>query len=310
MAIKAKRTNTKLRIALTGPTNAGKTYSALRLAYGMIKAMHPEYNEEQIWDKIYLIDTERGRGLAYADRDDLPLKTGSYWYGAIDAPYTPAKYVEALKDAMDTVGTDGVIIVDSLSHAWNGEGGVLDIKAKMDEKNPTAKYTGWNEVGKLQNNMIDNFLNTPSHTIFTMRSKMAYELQQDENGKNRPVKLGLAPVQRGDLEYEFDITLMLNKDHYVEHIVKDITFLENQGYDEILDEQLGMKLIEWCEKGVSPKVFEDKQKEELIEQIKSLGNANPPLFGYFKTKFGPDATLTDLTLTQLKNLLKEFKEMV
>lgn len=310
MAVKAKRLATKLRIALTGPTNAGKTYSALRLAYGMVKEMHPEYTEDDIWDKIVLIDSERGRGNAYAERTDLPLKTGSYWYVQIDAPYTPEKYMDALDEAVEIVGTDGVIICDSFTHAWNGEGGVLSIKSEMDKKNPANKYTGWNEVGSIQNNMVNKYLTAPSHTITTMRSKMAYELQQDENGKLRPVKLGLAPIQRGDLEYEFDITLMLNRDHTVEHIIKDITFLENQKFDGTLTETLGSQLIQWCAKGVDPRIFEENEKEKLVKDITDLGNKNTHLITFFKSKYGKDAKPKDLNVTQLKNLLREFKEML
>lgn len=310
MAVKAKRLATYLRIALTGPTGSGKTYSAIRLAYGMLKEQHPNWTEDQIWDKIILIDSERGRGKAYSDRDDLPLKTGEYWYIQIDAPYTPQKYMDALDEAVDTVGTEGIIICDSFTHAWSGEGGVLDIKNEMDKKNPVGKYTGWNEVGSLQNKMVNKYLTAPCHVIITMRSKMAYELQQDENGKIRPVKLGLAPVQRGDLEYEFDITLMLGRNHEVDIILKDITFLDSQQFNGVITEDLGKKLIRWLNKGESPKKFAEEEKADVLKQIKDIGAKHPEILTFFKTKFGKDARLTDLTLTEAKNLLRECKEMV
>lgn len=310
MAVKAKRTATRLRIALTGPTGSGKTYSGIRIAYGIVKELHPQYTEDQIWDKIYLIDSERGRGRAYAERQDLPLQTGSFWYAGIDAPYTPQKYMDALDDAIDTVGTDGVIICDSFTHVWSGEGGVLDIKNEMDKKNPAGKYTNWNEAGSLQNKMVNKFLTAPCHTITTMRSKMAYELEADENGRMRPVKLGLAPVQRGDLEYEFDITLMLDRNHNVGAILKDITFLENQHFDDVLTEDVGAKLARWVEKGEDPRKFAEEEKKSIVDQLKQLGSQHSELITFFKTKFGPDAKLMDLNLTEAKNLLREFKEMI
>lgn len=310
MAVKAKRLATKLRIALTGPTNSGKTLTAIYLAYGMLKEMHPQATEDDLWDKIVLIDSERGRGNAYAERADLPTKTGSYWYIGIDAPYTPQKYIDALNEAIQIVGTVGVVICDSFTHVWNGEGGVLDIKNEMDKKNPNGKYTNWNDVGSIQNKMVNAYLTAPCHTITTLRSKMAYELQPDENGKMRPVKLGLAPVQRGDLEYEFDIVLMLNKDHRVDSIIKDITFLERQGIEnEIVTPELGKLLVQWCEKGADPIKFEQNEKETVIEKIKEVSAKRPDLITYFKTKYGQDAKLNDLNLTELKNLLMKFKEL-
>lgn len=311
MAVKAKRLATNLRIALTGPTGSGKTYSAIRLAYGMLKEQHPDWTEDQIWDKIILIDSENGRGKAYADRDDLPMKTGEYWYIQIDAPYTPQKYMDAIDEAVDTVGTEGIVICDSFTHAWSGEGGVLDIKNEMDKKNPGSnKYMGWNEAGSLQNKMVRKYLTAPCHLIITMRSKMAYDLQQDENGKIRPVKLGLAPVQRGDLEYEFDITLMLGRNHEVDLILKDITFLDNQQFNGVITEDLGKKLIRWLNKGESPKKFAEEEKADILKQIKDIGAKHPEILTFFKTKFGKDARLTDLSLTEAKNLLRECKEMV
>ena len=109
------RKKSKARIALVGPSGAGKTLSALYLAYGITGD----------WGKIALIDTEHERARFYAERSDLG--TGVFLYAALNPPYSPERYISYVNQAAETVGEDGVVIVDSFSHAWDYAGGVLDI---------------------------------------------------------------------------------------------------------------------------------------------------------------------------------------
>lgn len=114
----ATREKSKLRIALAGVSGGGKTLGALLLASGMTGGD---------FKKICLIDTEHKRGQLYANRSDLGI--GAFYYIELTPPYSPAHYKEAVDAAVRTVGPEGVVIVDSLSHAWNSSGGVLEIKA-------------------------------------------------------------------------------------------------------------------------------------------------------------------------------------
>ena len=93
--------------------------------------------------------------------------------------------------------------MDSFSHAWNNEGGILDVKDRIAAQQGKNSYTAWNEAGKVQNSLVNTILAVDCHTIVTMRSKMEYVMQENERGKTQPVKVGLAPVQRDDTEYEF-----------------------------------------------------------------------------------------------------------
>ena len=102
-----QRQKMKLRMALTGVSGGGKTLGALYLAYGLTDD----------WGKVALIDTERERGRAYASRSDLPIPTGEYLYAGLYAPYSPERYKEYVRQAAEAVGPDGVVMVDSLSHA-------------------------------------------------------------------------------------------------------------------------------------------------------------------------------------------------
>lgn len=231
------RKKSKARIALVGPSGAGKTLSALYLAYGIAGD----------WNKIALIDTEHERARFYAERSDLG--TGVFLYAALTPPYSPERYISYVGQAAETVGEDGVVIVDSFSHAWDNEGGVLDIKSQIAKQKGKNDYTAWDEAGKIQNNLLNTILSVPCHTIITMRTKMAYAMEENDRGKMQPVKIGLAPVQRENAEYEFDVVLQIGRDH-IASASKDTTFLDR--WSGIITPDLGKQLAEWLNNGAEP----------------------------------------------------------
>ena len=171
-------------------------------------------------------------------------------YQSLTAPYSPEKYIAYVQEAAAAVGPDGVIIVDSFSHAWDNEGGVLDIKNEIakTQKNGNS-FSAWDEAGKVQNNLINAVLSVNAHTIVTMRAKMAYAMETDERGKTRPVKIGLAPVQRENAEYEFDIVMNIGRDHTAV-TSKDTTFLDT--FSGVITPEIGKQLHEWLDNGVEP----------------------------------------------------------
>lgn len=228
------RARSKARIAVTGPSGAGKTLSALYLAYGFTGD----------WGRIALIDTEHERGRFYANRSDLG--TGEFLYAALTPPYTPDKYIDYVKSAAQAVGENGVVIIDSFSHAWDNEGGVLDIKSEIAKRQGKNDYTAWDEAGKVQNNLVNTLLSVPCHTIITMRTKMAYAMEINDRGKTVPVKIGLAPVQRENTEYEFDICFQISREHTA-CASKDTTFLDK--WSGIITPELGKQLREFLEQG-------------------------------------------------------------
>lgn len=239
------RQKSKLRMGLVGTSGSGKTLGALYIAYGITAD----------WSKIALIDTEHERGRFYADRTDLEIPTGAFLYQSLNAPYSPEKYIAYVREAAAAVGSDGVVIVDSFSHAWDNEGGVLDIKNEIakTQKNGNT-FSAWDEAGKVQNNLINTILSANAHTIVTMRAKMAYAMETDERGKTKPVKIGLAPVQRENAEYEFDIVLNISRDHTAV-TSKDTTFLDT--FCGIITPEIGKQLHDWLDNGVEPKKCAD-----------------------------------------------------
>lgn len=236
----ATREKTKLRMALQGVSGGGKTLGALYIAYGMTGD----------WGHVALIDSEHERAREYAGRTDLSYPTGSFLYAPMDPPYSVEKYIQYVKAGAEAVGPDGVVIVDSLSHAWSGAGGVLEVKDEIAASQRGQNgYTAWNAAGKLQNSMVDAILSVPCHTICTLRVKQDYALQPNERGKLEPVKLGLAPIQRDNLEYEFDIVLSIARNHMAT-ASKDVTFLD--GFGAIITPQLGKDLAAWLNDGKEP----------------------------------------------------------
>ena len=252
------RKKSKVRLALVGPSGSGKTLSALYLAYGITGD----------WSRIALIDTEHERGRFYAEREDL--NTGAFLYASLTPPYSPERYIELVNEAQSAVGEDGVIIIDSFSHAWDNEGGVLDIKDKIVSTTNMNDYTAWNEAGRVQNNLVNSILAVDCHTIVTMRTKMAYALEQNEKGKMVPIKLGLAPIQRDNTEYEFDIVLQINRQH-IASASKDTTFLDD--WSGVITPELGNQLADWLNEGKEPERCTDCGKlimpdsKRTVEQI-------------------------------------------
>lgn len=252
---KVARKKAKLRLALTGVSGAGKTLSALYIAYGITGD----------WSKIALIDTEHERARFYADRSDLG--TGEFLYAPFEPPYSPQRYKQFVEEGAKTVGSDGVVIIDSFTHAWNNEGGVLEIKDKIAEQPNKNSYTAWNEAGREQNSLVNTILAVDCHTIVTMRSKMNYVMQENERGKMQPVKIGLSPIQREDTEYEFDIVLDIARNH-IATASKDTTFLDKFG--QVITPDLGKQLKEWLDNGVEPDRCESCGKVIVAERGKSV----------------------------------------
>ena len=227
---KATRAKSKARIAITGPSGSGKTLSALYLAFGITGS----------WDKVALIDTEHERARNYAQ--DKERGVGQFLWQSLTPPYSPDRYIDYVRSAAEIVGSDGVVIVDSFSHAWDNEGGVLDIKSEIAKRSGKNDYTAWDEAGKIQNNLVNTILSVNCHTIVTMRAKMAYAMEINDRGKTVPVKIGLAPIQRDNTEYEFDMVFQLNREH-IASMSKDTTFLDT--WSGVITPELGKQLGDW-----------------------------------------------------------------
>jgi hypothetical protein len=212
--------------------------------------------------KVGLIDTEHGSG-------DLYAHLGEYDVITLGAPFTAKSYLEAIK-AFEDAQYD-VIIIDSLSHAWAGEGGLLDKQGKAAERTKNS-YTAWREVTPDHNALVNAMLQSPCHIIATMRSKVDYVLEMNDKGKQTPKKVGMAPVQREGMDYEFTVMLDIDKDH-VATSSKDRTGLFDGEYFTIT-KQTGEKLLNWLNSGVDEiaeleKALESVEEKDALEALKT-----------------------------------------
>lgn len=159
---------------------------------------------QHLGKKIGVIDTEHGSASKYADEfafDVIELES-----------FSPQSYIEALK-ALESNGYD-VIIVDSLSHAWMGKGGALEMVDKAAKRmQSNNSYVAWRDVTPLHNELVETMIRLNTHLIVTMRAKSEYVLEKDEKGKTVPRKIGMAAIQRDGLEYEFDVVCDLDIDN-------------------------------------------------------------------------------------------------
>ena len=188
---KATKEQLKLRMALIGPAGSGKTYTALNIA-------------QHLGSKVAVIDTEHGSASKYA---------GLFRFDVVEpTSFHPQMYIDGIA-AAEQAGYD-VLVIDSLSHAWMGKDGALELVDRAAKRSSTGNsFAAWRDVTPLHNNLIEAMLAARLHLIVTMRSKMEYVQDKDEKGRTQIRKVGLQPVQRDGLEYEFDVVADLDTDN-------------------------------------------------------------------------------------------------
>lgn len=239
----AKREKVKLFVGMNGPAGAGKTFSALQLAYGLAGD----------WNKVYLADTENRSALSYAGSE----LTGA-WHHIPYPPstrggYHPNNWIALIRQ-VESIPTAEVLILDSITHEWNGLGGVLQL-AEASGKG----FSGWKTATPIHNEFINAMLHSRLHIIATMRAKQEYVVEQNDKGKSTPRKLGLKATQRDDTDYEFTVAFDIDIDHNATS-TKDRTHLFSSRGGFKIKADVGRELAEWANAG-SLSVYEGKQHQ-------------------------------------------------
>ena len=192
---KATKVGARLRLALSGTSGSGKTFTALRVGCAIAKL---------VGGRVAVIDSERGSARKYAgifDFDVLELES-----------FAPDEYRKAIYDA-EGEGY-AVIVCDSISHEWMGRGGALEMVDNAASRSKSkSTFTPWRDVTPVHNDFVDSIIRVKAHVIATMRSKTEYVLEKSDSGGLTPRKVGMAPVQRDGIEYEFDVAGDLDQDH-------------------------------------------------------------------------------------------------
>lgn len=233
----AAREKVKLMIGLTGPSGSGKTYSALQLASGITGGD---------WSKITLADTENRSALYYAGE---PL-TGPWEHVEFDAPYTPERWLKLI-DFCEADKKCEVLILDSISHEWQGVGGCLDLQSKLG-----GRFQDWAKVTPLHNAFIDKMRHSRLHIIATMRSASDYVVEQTDRGKAQPRKVGLKSNQREGMDYEFGIIFDIDIAHFAQSSKDRTGLFAGRGPFQIASDT-GKELLAWANSGEASKAMED-----------------------------------------------------
>ena len=276
----AVRENVGLLIGLAGGTGSGKTYSAMRLAKGICG------------DKRFaVIDTEAGRAKHYAD--DF-----SFDHGDLTSPFRPDAYVDAITE-VDKAGYP-VIVVDSMSHEYAGEGGILEWQedefARLggEEK---VKLLSWAKPKQSHKRMVQRLLQVRAHVIMCFRSEPHVEMVK-EDGKTKVIPKrgftgynGWFPVTEKNLPYELTVYFMMmaEKPGYPLPIKLPEQHKTLFPADKPIDESAGQRIAEWAsgnvdyitheqiailetlctEKGVKVDALKTKANVDILARIKA-----------------------------------------
>lgn len=221
---KATRQNATIKMAITGTSGSGKTYSALLIAKGL-------------GGKTALLDTEYGSASLYADKFEFDT-----WDELDPRGFPPEYFINVIK-AAEEAGYKNLII-DSLTHEWSGRGGCLELADAIAK----AKYSGnswsaWSEVTPRHNKLIEAIIGANINIIVTMRTKTEYVLVEDAKGKKRPQKVGMGSVQRDGMDYEFTLMFELDRDSHIAAVGKDRTGLFVD--PRIISEDTGKTIAQW-----------------------------------------------------------------
>ena len=281
--ITASRKNAKIKMALQGPSGAGKTFSSLLIAFGLCDD----------WSKIAVIDTENHSSELYAH-------LGNYQVLHVEDPFTPERYIEAIK-LCEKAGME-VIIIDSITHEWVN---ILEAHSKMTGNS----YTNWAKLTPRHNAFVQYILQSQVHIIGTIRAKQEYVLSE-KNGKQVPEKVGLKGVTRDGMDYEFTLVFEIDiKNNAI--ATKDRTSLFIGKPEFVISPKTGKRILDWCNEGIAIEedtnaIFERINDCKSIEELLQLYYKNPVEDNAILTAFSVKrAELEQVpapsTLTDLKN---------
>lgn len=275
---KATKKQCKLRLGLMGIAGSGKTYSALRIATG-------------IGGKIAFVDTERKSASKYADRFDFDV---------CDLEFPSIEnMVATIKEAEDA-GYD-ILIIDSLTHAWQKL--LEEIERLTTSRFDGNSFRAWGVGTPIQRKFIDVILKSKMHIITTMRAKTEYVMTQNEKGKMAPSRVGMGAEQGKDIEYEFDLLLLLDNNHTAK-VIKDRSGKYQDNFIELIDEQLGKDLADWLSDG------DEEPAETPMEAFKRILKENDIAVSAFCKHFDIKQSNIAEKLPIIDMLIEEYKEAV
>lgn len=238
-----KSGQSKIVIGIAGVSGSGKTYTALKIARGMVDKP----------SEIGFLDTENGRGSLYAN-----ILDGEFMIADLYPPFSPSRYAQAIKEFQDS-GVK-VLVIDSVTHEWEGEGGCDDIANAPKADGTPRKIADWNTAKREHKKFMNTLLQSSMNIIACIRARE----KTDFKDPNKPVSLGIQPVCEKNFMFELTTSVLLDNQGSKQIILKPMSFVkdalipDSQGY---LGFDNGKKIREWLEKG-------DVESDEIVK-IKS-----------------------------------------
>lgn len=253
----AKREGARLVIGIAGVSGSGKTRTALELAYGLTN-----FNAS----KIGFIDTENKRGSLYADclKNDKG-EVQEFLIGDLEPPFSPARYAQAIKE-FEAAGVE-VIVIDSVTHEYEGIGGVLELREPLPGKSGKRDNHAKSEHKKFMNVMLQS----APHVICCVRAREKTRIEK-QNGQTVYVQEGIKPVQEKNFMFEMTASMMMHNGGKLRQVDKSGDGTEaifgNAGefYDGYLTAQHGKMLRDWVDGGVQI----DPRVEALRSKLKAF----------------------------------------
>jgi cytidylate kinase len=277
----AVREGNKARVALAGPPGSGKTWTALTLA-----------TELAAGGELLVVDTERRSASLYADV--FAFKTIKW-----QPPYDPRELAQVVADV---AGGFAVVVLDSLSHFWVGRGGTLAIVDDAARRSRDNRFAGWKSGTPAQEAMVDAILDAPCHVIATMRSKMDYVQERNSEGKTVIRRVGMAPIQRDGIEYEFTVCADLDTDHHLMVAKTRCSLLASRTYGPGQAAEMGRTLKQWLD-GAAPGPVDEPTTFEERALLVNLTRAKTPearaaFLAWQRSERIPPVGHPDLTMRQ------------
>jgi hypothetical protein len=285
---RATKKKKRARIAIIGPTGSGKTIDALKIAVQLVGPT----------GRIALRDSEHESASLYSDMFVFDADSPS--------SHSPEDYIKSIREA--EAGGYDCLILDSMSHAWAGAGGILE---QADKKG--KRFDVWKDLTPQQNKFIEALLSAKLHIICTMRTKTEWVLEKEKNRDGKevtvPKKIGTAPVQRQDVDYEFDLVLNVDQDHEVQVDKTRCYVLDGKTFDKEHVDNIGSTFRDWLNDG------EDKDEkavklQELFTAMKEIGKEKADAITWINEKLNPPKGFEirssgDLSLPNIKKLLED-----
>lgn len=271
----AHRRPARARLSLSGPSGSGKTWTALSIGFELGK-------------RVVVIDTEYESAELYAD--NFPPFTHIPW----EPPFSPADLAATIREAGQKFD---VVIIDSATHFWSGEGGTLETA--------DSKFSGWKVATPQQNAMVESMLRSPAHIIMCTRAKQEYLVEEGDGGRQKVKKLGLAPVQRNDLEYEMNVCLMLDMNHTIDVVKTRATVFSGRSFPPNKQTDFAQLYAEWLLGGEA--LAPQAQIDEMRDRIRAIPDqaAGKRIGAAITAKFGRGDQMTESQMPEVRAYLDE-----